>query len=214
MFSGRKTVSYRSTAWLGAGIFSVIAVSAWLTSTPQAQAPSNTVPRYAPNGDLLAPDGFETWVFVGSNLGLAYKQNLPAMTALEAKRADVPQFHNVYINKEAYDRFVATGEFPIPTILVMQKFAAADKEPRGIVSAGVFNGDQVGLEVAVKNLPRPDGSTTAWAYYDLTDPTDPSKVRASASAFPDDMCESCHKQHASRDDVWVQFYPTLRKLIR
>ena len=128
-----KATSYRSRAWLGAGIFSVIAVSAWLTSPPQAQAPSNTVPRYAPNGDLLAPDGFETWVFVGSNLGLAYSQNLPVMTALEAKRADAPQFHNVYINKEAYDQFVATGEFPIPTILVMQKFAAADKEPRGSV---------------------------------------------------------------------------------
>jgi hypothetical protein len=103
---------------------------------------------------------------------------------------------------------------PFRTVLVMQKFAAADKEPRGIVSAGVFDGDQVGLEVAVKNLPRPDRSNTAWAYYDLTDPTDPSKVRASAPVFPDDMCESCHKQHASRDNVWVQFYPTLRRLIR
>jgi hypothetical protein len=159
-------------------------------------------------------------VFVGSNLGLAYKQDLPAMTALEAKRADAPEFHNVYINKEAYDRFVATREFPIPTIMVMQKFAAADKEPRGIVSAGVFNGLQIGLEVAVKNLPRPDRSTTAWAYYDFTDTYDKSntydksKVRASAPAFPDNMCESCHKQNASRDNVWVQFYPTLLKLIR
>jgi hypothetical protein len=83
-------------------------------------------------------------VFVGSNHGLAYRQGLPVMTTSEAKPAEAPQFHNVYINPEAYAAFRATGEFPIPTILVMEKFAAADKEPRGIVASGVFNGDRVG----------------------------------------------------------------------
>ena len=134
--------------------------------TPPANSQSSTAPAYAPNGDLLAPVGFDTWVFVGSNHGLAYRQGLPVMTTSEAKPAEAPQFHN---NPEAYAAFRATGEFPIPTILVMEKFAAADKEPRGIVASGVFNGDRVGVEVAVKNLPRPDRSTTAWAYYDFTD---------------------------------------------
>jgi len=29
-------------------------------------------PRYDDEGDLLLPDGFESWVFVGSSLGLTY----------------------------------------------------------------------------------------------------------------------------------------------
>jgi hypothetical protein len=189
--------------------------AAWIfASPPQAIGDSGTVPQYTPNGDLLAPVGFDTWVFVGSNLGLSYKKGLPKMTAREGTRADQQQFHNIYINPEAYAAFLASGEFPERTILVMEVFAAADKEPKGVLASGVFNGERVGLEVAVKNSHRPDGSTTPWAYYDLTDPADPSKVRASAPAKPDECCETCHRQHASKDNVWVQFYPILRKVLK
>jgi hypothetical protein len=96
----------------------------------------------------------------------------------------------------------------------MEVFAAADKEPKGVLASGVFNGERVGLEVAVKNSHRPDGKPTPWAYYDLTDPADPSKVLASAKAHPDEDCETCHRQHASKDNVWVQFYPILRKVLK
>jgi hypothetical protein len=92
----------------------------------------------------------------------------------------------------------------------MQVFEPADKEPKGVLSRGVFNGRRVGLEVAVKNGSRPDGNTTPWAYYDFTDRSDRTKVRPSAPAFPDKDCANCHQLHASVDSVWVQFYPTLR----
>jgi hypothetical protein len=48
------------------------------------------------------------------------------------------------------------------------------------------------------------------------DPSDPSKkLLASATAQqPDKECETCHKQHASKDNVWVQFYPILRDVLR
>jgi hypothetical protein len=175
----------------------------------QATAGSVTAPRYAANGELVAPTGFESWVFVGSNLGMAYKTS-PAAAA----NADKPNFHNVYINPEAYAHFRDTGQFPDPTVLVMEVFAAADKEPRDVLARGVYDGERAGLEVAVKNTRRPDGRSTPWAYYNFTDPADPSKVRASAPAFPDQVCEACHRQHASMDNVWVQFYPTLRKLVK
>ena len=201
-------------AWYRSGVFVGLATSVCIAFAPQVEGQSGTAPQYAPNGELLAPAGFETWVFVGSNLGLAYKQGLPAMTASESARADQPRFHNVYINPEAYAQFLATRKFPEPTVLVMENFAAADKEPKGILANGAFNGERVGLEVAVKNSSRPDGQPAPWAYYVLTDPADPSKIKASASAFPDQACEACHRQHASMDNVWVQFYPTLRKLIK
>jgi hypothetical protein len=204
----------RKITWFRAGLCAGLAIVACTAFAPQVEGQSATSPQYASNGQLLAPVGFETWVFVGSNLGMAYKPDLPAMTASEASRADKPLFHNVYINPEAYAHFLATQEFPEPTILVMEIFAAADKEPKGVLATGVFDGERAGLEVAVKNSRRPDGRPTPWAYYNLTDPADPSKLRTSAPAFPDQVCESCHRRHASTDNVWVQFYPTLRKLIR
>jgi hypothetical protein len=135
------------------------------------------------------------------------------MTPAESARADAGEFHNVYINREAYERFRADGTFPEPTILVMERFAAADKEPRGVLTAGVYNGERLGLEVAVKNSSRPGGGKP-WAYYDFSGGPGPSGLKASAPAKPDDQCETCHKDNAGRDNVWVQFYPALRKFIK
>jgi len=179
-------------------------------SGPPAQSQSVDEPRYATGGDLLLPNGFDTWVFVGSNLGLSYTPEAAAAASAPPPGAPRQQFHNVSINKAAYDYFLANGRFPERTVLVMQVFEAADKEPRGVLASGVFNGRRVGLEVAVKNASRPDGKTTPWAYYNFTDPSDRSKVLASAAAFPDQVCANCHQSHASIDNVWVQFYPALR----
>jgi hypothetical protein len=179
-------------------------------SGPSARAQSSDEPRYVRGGDLILPNGFDTWVFVGSNLGLSYSPDAAAAVSARPPRPPRQQFHNVSINKAAYDYFSANGRFPERTILVMQVFEAADKEPASILASGVFNGRRVGLEVAVKNTSRPDGKTTPWAYYNFTDPSDRSKVLASATAFPDEVCANCHQRHASIDNVWVQFYPALR----
>lgn len=201
-------MSSSKRSWTRAIALGGLATAVWIALAPPIHGQSATAPQYDPNGLLRAPVGFETWVFVGSNLGMAYKADIPLTTALEAARAEHRQFHNVYIKPEAYAQFAATGEFPDLTVLVMEVFAAADKEPKGVLASGVFNGERVGLEVAVKNAHRPDGQATPWAYY-IVDPKDPNAVTA---AEPDANCESCHKAHASKDNVWVQFYPTLRKL--
>lgn len=175
-----------------------------------AQSPADDGPRYTADGSLLLPEGFRTWIFVGSNLGLSYNRNLTAMTAKEAARVNPPQFHNVYINRTAYSYFLENNRFPEKTILVMELFEATEKEPIGILATGVFDGKRTGIEVAVKNSTRPDRKPTAWAYYDFTDPSDRTKALPVAGAFSDDACEVCHRLHASIDNVWVQFYPALR----
>src|SRR5215470_3456307 len=108
-------------------------------SSSQAQAQLADEPRYTPGGDLLLPNGFETWVFVGSNLGLSYTPDAAAAAAAPPPRAPRQQFHNVSINKTAYDYFLANDRFPEKTVLVMQVFEAADKEPKGVLASGVFN---------------------------------------------------------------------------
>jgi hypothetical protein len=207
--SGRRNW-FRAAGLVGFAAFAAMA----LAPSVRSQGQPSPAPQYTPDGQLKVPQGFETWVFVGSNLGLAYKEELPANTALEAARVNQQQFHNIYINPEAYAHFLANKEFPDKTVLVMDVFAAPDREPKNVLTAGFYNGKQIGLQVAVKNLHRPDGKTTPWAYYTLMNPFDPSPVMApSAPAHDDAECFDCHKAHASKDNVWVQFYPTLRKLI-
>jgi Cytochrome P460 len=182
----------------------------------QASAQS-VVPKY--DGDkLLFPDGFRTWIFVGSNVGLAYSEEIHKLALRAAKQADKPLFHNIYINPESYARFRDTNEFPDPTILVMDMFASATSEPQHVVTKGSYDGAWMGNLVAVKNSarpPGPNGDTTIWAYYIFKpDPAHPTQPVASAAAETKSMCNDCHKSHGLKDNVWVQFYPTLRDLLK
>jgi len=210
MIGDRNKIRLPTAALAGLAALACVALA------PSAQSQSEPAPSYDPTtGNLLTPTGFETWVFVGSNLGLDYKHDLPVTNARENAHAETQVFHNIYITPAAYAQFKATRKFPELTMLMMEIFVAADKEPKGVLASGVFNGERVGLQVAVKNSNRPGPHDKPWAYYiplDLHDPT--HTLHKSSPAFADDVCESCHKEHASMDNVWVQFYPTLRKLLQ
>lgn len=163
-------------------------------------------PRYKGN-ELIRPDGYRTWVFVGANIGLRYRKGDPTITPREADRNTkdkMGDFHNVYINPKGYEKFKQTGRFPEGTVLVMDVYQAQDREPKNIVAGGFFPGDQQEIEVAVKDSKRPDGAKEEWAYYIF--PLD----KKTAAARPKAACYDCHLKHASTDNVWVQFYPTLR----
>ena len=198
--------------WLGLLLLSVMICVACLTArtqpTPAPQAARSTAPEYDEKGDLKRPTDFRSWVFVGANIGLRYHKDLPDTKPREKDlpKNDKPgEFHNVYIRPEAYEHYLKTGKFPDLTVLVMDVYESKDRDTNGIVSKGLFPGAHRGFEVAVKNSKRPDGSKTDWAYYDFDKPT-----RATAAAFRDAACYDCHLKHADVDNVWVQFYPTLR----
>ncbi len=179
-------------------------------TTAGEPARSATGPQYNEAGELKRPAGFETWVFVGSNLGLEYGdaavKEKPAQKEEKSRPGRGANFHNVYVNPEAYAEYVKTGKFPQKTVLVLDIFKAEEREPGKIVSEGLFPGEHTGMAAAVKNNARPDGSQTDWAYYDF------GLEGQTARAFPDKACYDCHLNHADDDNVWVQFYPTLRAL--
>lgn len=180
---------------------------------PEGVQRQSTAPEYDADGKLKLPTDFKTWIFVGSNIGLDYRPDVAVDTPREQKpykNERVGDFHNVYINPEAYRHYLETGKFPDKTVLVMDVYKAEDKEPRNIVQGGHFSGANRSVEVAVKNSQRPDGSKTEWAYYAFLNPKKPTP----AKAFKDASCFDCHKKHASDDNVWVQFYPILRDLER
>jgi hypothetical protein len=189
----------------------------------QSQQPDRAAhgPRYDKDGNLLRPIGFETWIFVGSNLGLGYAKWAKSMTVTEAKRTERQDYHNIYIDPVSYAAYVATGTFPEGTMLVMDVYEATNKEvqaPDGrpsILNSGTFNGPRRFVEVAVKDSARPnrrdvdgeDRSVGEWGYYSFLFSTD-----TKAPAHADGECFNCHRDHAGDDKVWVQFYPTLRRV--
>ena len=102
---------------------------------PAARSQNADDPQYAPSGDLVLPSGFETWVFVGSDLGLSYTPGAAAAASAPPPRAPRQQFHNVSINKAAYEYFLTNGRFPERTVLVMQVYEAADKPPSDVLAS-------------------------------------------------------------------------------
>ncbi len=172
----------------------VPAVAVWSVARGQ---PTTPPPDYTSDGQLKLPVEFQKWIFVGSNLGLEYN---------EGPQRGVESFHNVYINPEAYRHFLDKKEFPDKTVLVMDIYEPATRDP--VLAKGKYNGPRRGLEVAVKNAARPGNVPTDWAYYAFA-VNAAGAVAPSAKAF-DQICYDCHKTHASTDNVWVQFYPVLR----
>lgn len=182
-------------------------------------------PEYSPDGkQLVLPVGFEKWVFVGANLGLGYSEESKLNTPREAARSAASagksdgtlnpgEFHNIYLVPEAFDEYTTSGKFPEGTVLVMDVYAAQQKEPQKIVDRGFFEADRTAIEVAVKNSKRPDRTSDSngdWAYY-VFSMDDQGHLAPSATAFADSKCYACHKAHADDDNVWVQFYPVIRK---
>lgn len=154
-------------------------------------------PKYNEQGELIRPENYRTWVFVGASLGLSYTET--------PRRDDGPgMFHNVYIQREAFDRYMETGEFPEKTILAMENFSAGSKV--SINQKGYFEDKLVGFEVALKDH---EQFEEGWAYFNFTQRG--GDLKATAKAFPKGVCYSCHDQHAANDNVFTQFYPMLQR---
>lgn len=163
--------------------------------------PGMALPEYDANGKLLRPVDFERWVVVGTSVGLSYSDG-PAET-----RDNPGQFHNVYMQPEAFDHFVRTGEFPHQTVFVVtnnpsQATAGKDQLNRH----GFFASPATGLEVSVKDAQRFDDG---WGYFMFHGASDDAKPRDTESAFASADCYDCHAEHGKQDAVFTQFYSVL-----
>jgi hypothetical protein len=152
-------------------------------------------PRFDSEKQLVRPEGYREWVFVGSSLGMSYSEDAPSREA---------RFHNVYVKPAAYRHFQETGKFLDGTILVMEVLTAASHE--SINRHGQFQGRFVGIEAAVKDSSR---FAEKWAYFSFI--AKDGSPKPLAKAFPQDACWSCHNDHGATDNVFTQFYPMLRQ---
>lgn len=178
-------------------------------SADDALAPAGMVqPAYNDQGQLLRPEGYRNWVFVGSSLGLDYSRKQPDQGP--------GVFHHVYMQPEAYKHYKETGQFPEKTMLVMENYSSGSKEQNTTKDLtkdkvafdnlnGSFEDSRAGVEVALKDSSK---SPDKWAYFNFTTR---DGLLPAAKAFPKQTCFDCHNQHAAVDNVFVQFYPVLRE---
>ena len=176
-----------------------IAVAATLSQRKVPEPPKpigDTLPRYAADS-LIRPAGTERWVLAGASIGLGYSQPSGA----QAAGGTGGLFHNVYIEPTAYEHFVQTGRFREGTMMAMTLYEPGQKVHPS--KQGFFEGNFLALEVSLKDSKRYPGG---WAYFNFNKGAPESR----ALALPREGCQSCHAQNAADDNVFVQFYPTLR----
>ncbi|MBK5290177.1 MAG: cytochrome P460 family protein [Acidobacteriia bacterium] len=156
-----------------------------------------STPRYQ-EGQLLRPEGYREWMFVGANYGMGYTE--PDGT----KAAKPATFHNIYIQREAFRQYKETGKFPDKTMLVMEVVRPGTNA--SINRQGMFQDNAIGIEVALKDEAR---FPEKWAYFNFIGAG--GKILSEAKPFPKDACWKCHNEHAAVDNVFLQFYPVLRE---
>ncbi|MEM9670780.1 MAG: cytochrome P460 family protein [Pseudomonadota bacterium] len=152
-------------------------------------------PVYGENNALKRPENTESWVFLGTTMGMTYTDDEPAP-------GDPGLFSTVLMEPSAYQAFLDTGRFADGTV-----FAKIVRDT--ITSDGGFSmGRELGMEVHVKDETRFPKHGFNFYFF-------PADGDDFASALPNDNgCISCHQERAEFDDVFTQFYPTLRDKVR
>ena len=158
---------------------------------------------YNANGELLQPEGFRQWVFIGAPL---------TPNGLNGGQAGFPEFHHVYVNPDAFAVYQRTGEFPDGTVIAKELVLLKQgKHEDGSYDApsgrGYFAGKYNGMDVMVKDRARYK-KTNGWGFFNFGHHAPPYLKTAQAASV--DSCAGCHQANAEKDMVFTQFYPILQ----
>ncbi len=156
-------------------------------------------PRFDDAGNLLRPEGYREWIYVGTPV---------TPNDMNDGKAPFPEFHNVYIHPSSWAYFKKTGNFPDGAILVKELISVGSKAATS--GKGYFMGEYIGLEATVKDAKRFAKEPGNWAYFSFTNPDHSLPVKPTAKAFPTAACAACHQAAAADDMVFTQYYPVLR----
>ncbi len=152
--------------------------------------------KFDSEGNLLRPEGYREWIYVGTPL---------TPNDLNNGNAPFPDFHNVYIDPVSWGHYKATGKFREGTVLVKELVSVGSKQ--AVSGNGYFMGEFIGLETTVKSAMRFPNEPGNWAYFSFGHEY---PLAAKATAFPAAACNACHAASAADDFVFTQYYPVLR----
>lgn len=174
----------------------LVASLLWCAAIVHGQESFTDGPRYTANGALERPSDYREWVYVTTGLGMTYG-------SAQAAAGRAQNFDNVFVNRNSYKHFMATGTWPDKTILILEIRGAAQNV--SINNGGFTQGDVVALEAAVKDVARFPGA--GWGYFSFG--RAPSLAPDAAPLPATASCYSCHRDNTAVDQTFVQFYPTL-----
>lgn len=152
------------------------------------------------NMDLLLPEDFRRWVYLGAPL---------TPHGLNGGTANFPEFHNVYVQPEAFQYYRDHGVWPDGTIMLKELQLTGGKatEPDGsryeTSGRGYFPGPVNGVDASVKDSTRFSESKN-WGYFNFGHHAPP--YEASAQAAPIAACAGCHIANATEDMVYMDLY--------
>ena len=155
-------------------------------------------PKWTGEGELILPEGYHQWVFLGSPL---------TPNALNGGSAAFPEYHNVYVQPEAYKAYRETGEFPEGTIMLKELQLTRDgTNPDGsaveVSGRGYFPGARNGIDISVKDKTR-FADTNGWGFFNFGHQAPPYLETAAEQSV--EACAGCHIANAD-DMVFRKFY--------
>jgi len=156
------------------------------------------------DGQLVKPEGFRQWVFIGAPL---------TPHGLNNGKAGFPEFHHVYVNPDSFAVYERTGEFPDGTVIakelvLLKKGQHKDGSYNAPSGRGYFGEKFNGMDVMVKDSKR-FKKTQNWGFFNFGHKAPP--YAKTAQAAPAKSCSGCHKANAKKDMVFTQFYPILNE---
>jgi len=150
------------------------------------------------DGKMQRPTGYREWVYVGAPI---------TPNDMNNGKANFPEFHSVYIDRNSWAHYKKTGEFPDGTVMVKEMAAVGSKTATS--GNGYFMGEFAGLEATVKSakhFPKEPGN---WAFFSFST-EDHKSLKKESAALPTASCNACHAAAAADDFVFTQYYPVLR----
>ena len=107
----------------GSGSLVVLVAAACVAALNAGSQPAGDGPRYENSVDLVRPDDYRSWPFIGAGLGRTYDGE----RGTQAASPDNPRFTHTFVNPTAYEHFMSTGTWPDGTVFMLE-FRASQSE--------------------------------------------------------------------------------------
>ena len=175
--------------------FLAAAALLWAFSAPAGEPAGAAV--FDDKGLLQLPQEWRKWVFIGSPL---------TPNSLNGGMAYLPEFKNVYVDPASFAAWEKTGQFRDGAVVVKELVSVGSTED--MTGRGFFQGDFIGLEVAVKGLDRFPKDQNGWGFFSFGKPPYAKAVPA-VTGTGELICAGCHLE-ADQDMIFTRFYPVLK----
>jgi hypothetical protein len=190
----------KTALWIAAltattGVSLGLAVAALGQTT--APAKRLEVAKLTADGNLRKPADLDSWVFLGTSLGMGYNPG-------SFNAAQPGQFQVVLMEPNAYRHFVKHRSYA-PGSMLLLSFYDSDKQQRSINQNGFTQADLTNFEIHVIDPGQGKDGRTFYMFG--------ANDQEGHALPPGNGCVSCHNKHGVLDGTFAQFYPTLRPYI-